>query len=145
MIAAKTLGEPGKPSDFANDNSITFSEPGSMDKVIAFISEKHLKLDPKPIEEKFKTEVPILQADETVELAFKCGRDMFLLTNKRVIEIDVQGKALTKGRPLVRKRLFFIKFIQCLQSSLAQDGGANHWQHCITDLQEALKTLIKSS
>ena len=94
MIAAKTLGEPGKPSDFANDNSITFSEPGSMDKVIAFISEKHLKLDPKPIEEKFKTEVPILQADETVELAFKCGRDMFLLTNKRVIEIDVQGKTI---------------------------------------------------
>ena len=35
--------------------------------------------------------------------------------------------------------------IQCLQSSLAQDGGANHWQHCITDVQKALKTLIKSS
>ena len=94
MIAAKILGEPGKPGDFANDNSVTFSEPGTMDKAIAFISEKHLKLDPKPVEEKFKTEVPILQADETVELAFKCGRDMFLLTNKRVIEIDVQGKTI---------------------------------------------------
>ena len=35
--------------------------------------------------------------------------------------------------------------LQCLQSSLAQDGGANHWQHCITDLQKALTTLIKSS
>ena len=35
--------------------------------------------------------------------------------------------------------------IQCLQSSLAQDGGGNHRQHCITDVQKALKTLIKSS
>ena len=35
--------------------------------------------------------------------------------------------------------------VQCLQSSLAQDGGANHRQHCITDGQKALKTLIKMS
>ena len=35
--------------------------------------------------------------------------------------------------------------IQSLQSSLAQDGGANHWQLCITDLQKTLKTLIKRS
>ena len=35
----------------------------------------------------------------------------------------------------------FATFIQCLQSSLAQEGGANHWQHCITDLQKTLKTL----
>ena len=35
--------------------------------------------------------------------------------------------------------------LQCLQSSLAQHGGANHRQHCITDVQKALKTLIKMS
>ena len=91
LIAAKTLGVPGKPSDFANDNTVQFSNPGSMEQLIAFISEKNLKMDPKPIEAKFKTEVPILQADEEVELAFKCGRDMFLLTNKRALNIDVQG------------------------------------------------------
>ena len=91
LIAAKTLGPPGKPSDFGNDNSIMPSNPGSMENLIAFISEKNLKLDPLPIEEKFKTEVPILQNDENVELAFKCGRDMFLITTKRVISIDVQG------------------------------------------------------
>ena len=48
-------------------------------------------MDPKPIEAKFKTEVPILQADEVIELAFMCGRDMFLFTNKRTIDVDVQG------------------------------------------------------
>ena len=35
--------------------------------------------------------------------------------------------------------------LQCLQSSLAQEGGANHWQLCITDLQTTLKTWIGRS
>ena len=35
--------------------------------------------------------MPLLQADEKVELAFKHGRDMFVITNKRVVLIDVQG------------------------------------------------------
>ena len=35
--------------------------------------------------------------------------------------------------------------LQCLQSSLAQDGGANHWQLCITDLQTTLKTWMGRS
>ena len=39
----------------------------------------------------------------------------------------------------------FVLYIQCLQSSLAQDGGANHRQHCITDLQTTLKTWIERS
>ena len=91
LIAAKTLGAPGRPVDFANDNSITPSNPGSMEKLIAFIGDDNLHIDPKPIEEKFKTEVPVLQADENVEMAFKHGRDMFLITTKRVIRVDVQG------------------------------------------------------
>ena len=91
LIAAKCLGAPGQPSDFADDNTFNFSDPGSMKKLIAFISDKHLKDDPKAIEQKFKSEVPILQADEAVELAYKHGRDMFIITNKRIMLIDVQG------------------------------------------------------
>jgi hypothetical protein len=91
LIAAKCLGAPGQPSDFANDDTIKPSDPGSMEKLIAFISDKHLKDDPKAIEQRFKTEVPVLQADETVELAYKHGRDMFIITTKRIMLIDVQG------------------------------------------------------
>ena len=43
------------------------------------------------LEQKFKSEIPVLQADETVELAYKHGRDMFIITTKRVMVIDVQG------------------------------------------------------
>ena len=44
-----------------------------------------------------------------------------------------------------RNFLAFFHDVQCLQSSLAQDGGGNHRQYCITDLPKALKTLIKMS
>ena len=91
LIANKILGAPGKPSDFVNDDNIVPSTPGSMSKIIAFITDKHLQMDPKPIENSLKTEFQILQKDETVELAFKNGRDMYLITNKRVLSIDVQG------------------------------------------------------
>lgn len=33
----------------------------------------------------------ILMTDEKVEMAFKCGRDSFIMTNKRILKIDVQG------------------------------------------------------
>ena len=92
LIAAKCLGPPGKPSDFANDDTIKpISDPGSMKSLIAFITDKHLEVDPNAIEEKFKNEIPVLQSDETVELAFKHGRDMFIITTKRIMAVDVQG------------------------------------------------------
>merc|ERR1739848_871540 len=67
-----------------------------------------------------KTEVPILQADETVELAFKCGRDMFLLTNKRVIEIDVQGVTGSKVQ-------YFTKPFKYIKAFSVQTGGIMSW------------------
>ena len=93
-IAGKILGAPGRPGDFVNENTVVASpDPGAMSQLIAFISEKNLKIDPQPIEEKFKREIPLLQADEAVELAFKCGRDMFIVTSKRVVSIDVQVRS----------------------------------------------------
>ena len=91
-IAAKILGAPGKPGDFINENTVIASpDPGAMSQLIAFISDKSLKIDPQPMEEKFKHEIPLLQADEAVELAFKSGRDMFIITSKRVVSVDVQA------------------------------------------------------
>ena len=91
LIAEKTLSHPGKPSYFQNDNTIEDSKHGTMEKLIAYIGDKHLKIDPKSIERQFKTEVPLLQMDEEVELAFKHGRAMVLITTKRVVLVDVQG------------------------------------------------------
>ena len=91
LIAAKCLGPPGKPSDFADDNTIKPSDPGSMEKLISFISDTNLNVDPKAIEQKFKADIPVLQSDEIVELAYKHMRDMCIITNKRIMVVDVQG------------------------------------------------------
>ena len=91
LISAKCLGEPGKPSDFANDDNVKHCNPTGLEKLIALISDKHLQDDPRKIEQKFKTDIPVLQSDETVELAYKCGRDMIIITSKRVMDVDVQG------------------------------------------------------
>jgi len=54
------------------------------------------QIDSGSAEEALKSaETPILLPSETVELAFKCGRDSFILTSMRFISIDVQG--LTGG------------------------------------------------
>jgi len=92
LIAAKTLGPAGQPSDFANDNTIKKSgEHGNMEKLIAFLGDKHLQIDPNTVEQQFKVDLPVLQPDEDVELAYKHGRDMFVVSTKRVLVIDVQG------------------------------------------------------
>ena len=52
-------------------------------------------------------------------------------------------KTILRGSSVSGIRAFHL--LQCLQSSLAQEGGANHWQLCITDLQTTLKTWIGRS
>jgi len=123
VIASKILGPPGRPGDFANNNNVVgaIPDPGTFSQILAYLEENNLKIDPKPVEEKFKTEMPVLQQDETVELAYKCGRDMFFITNKRVMVIDVQGFS--------GKRLAFcslpIKFINGFMVESASTLGRN--------------------
>jgi len=43
------------------------------------------------VDKRLHTEPAILLDDEVVDTALKCGRDMWVFTNKRVLAIDVQG------------------------------------------------------
>merc|ERR1719491_204623 len=50
------------------------------------------QIDTEAVEERLRTKTtPLLLPDEKIELAFKCGRDSFLLTTMRILEIDVKG------------------------------------------------------
>jgi hypothetical protein len=53
------------------------------------IGENNSQIDPKTVESVLQSNPKILLPDEAVELAFKCGRDSFLLTSHRIILIDV--------------------------------------------------------
>lgn len=64
---------------------------GSMDKFLSYVANDAIVQDPQAISEKLHTSPRILQEDETLESAYKCGRDLFLFSTKRIIEIDVKG------------------------------------------------------
>ncbi len=53
------------------------------------IGENNSQIDAKMIEAALKSNPKVLLPDEYVELAFKCGRDSFVLTSHRIMLIDV--------------------------------------------------------
>ena len=55
------------------------------------------QIDKCAVESRLKCNPNILLHDEKVEMAFKCGRDSFVLTSHRVLRIDVQGLSGKKG------------------------------------------------
>jgi hypothetical protein len=72
--------------------------PPNMDKkqttagnVIDWFGDNAKQVDAQEVETIFKTEFPILLADEKVEMAFKSGRDTKCFTNKRILMVDVKG------------------------------------------------------
>eukprot|EP00961_Rhodomonas_salina_P007753 105237-Rhodomonas_salina.1 len=72
------------------------SSPGAVGEVSGFLdwlgSDVH-EIDAAAVQQRLHHEMQILQADETVNAAFKCGRYMFVHTNKRVMFVDVQGRS----------------------------------------------------
>ena len=55
------------------------------------IGDNASQMDAKSMEAVLKSNPMVLLPDESVELAFQCGRDSFLLTSKRLLKIDTQG------------------------------------------------------
>lgn len=75
--------------------------------VIDWLGDNAKQVDATAVEQMFKTEFPILLSDETVEIAFKSGRDTTFFTDKRILIVDVKG--------LVGKK---IEFTTVLYSSI---------------------------
>lgn len=59
--------------------------------ILAWVGDDNRMVDPVEANQRFHTTEPILQACETVELAFKGRRDLMLFTTKRVIFVDLKG------------------------------------------------------
>jgi len=65
--------------------------PDKLDKFLGYLGGDACQLDKAQVERELKQDLRLLMEDETVELAFKAGRDSFVMTSKRVLKIDVQG------------------------------------------------------
>lgn len=69
----------------------TYKSAGGMDKLMGYISNNAYCQDPVKMTETLRESPALLQADESVERVFKFGRDTFILTTKRIINIDKKG------------------------------------------------------
>ena len=72
--------------------------PPKMDKkqttagnIVDWLGDNAKQVDAKEVEDKLKTEFPVLFADEKVELAFQSGRDFKVFTDRRIFLMDVKG------------------------------------------------------
>ena len=87
VIGEGDAGEAAKA--FAHDGTATMS--GGKTGVLDVLGSNYAQIDNKEVEQRLKSSPNILLEEEKVELAFKCGRDSFILTSHRVLKIDVQG------------------------------------------------------
>ena len=58
---------------------------------MTFFSDDMCQIDATLADQQFHSNPPILQANETCEIAFKGRRDLVLFTTKRILFVDKQG------------------------------------------------------
>jgi hypothetical protein len=68
-----------------------------IDGFLDVLGSNYSQIDNGAVESRLKSDPEILLRDERVEMAFKCGRDSFVLTSHRVLRIDVGGLSGKKG------------------------------------------------
>ena len=64
---------------------------GSTTGLLDLFGSNYAQIDNQKVETQLKSSPNVLIDKEKVELAFKCGRDSFILTSHRILKIDVQG------------------------------------------------------
>jgi hypothetical protein len=71
--------------------ALTQAKLGEKTNIFDIIGENASQIDAKMIQTVLQSNPKVLLPDESVELAFKCGRDSFLFTSHRILLIDVKG------------------------------------------------------
>ena len=95
VICGKGAGENAEHGAIVHDASAGMN--GSSTGILDIFGSNYAQIDNTQVESKLKSNPNILLENEKVEMAFKCGRDSFILTSLRVLKIDVQGVTGKKG------------------------------------------------
>jgi len=111
-IAHFIIGSADGTAALANAQAYEPSPPGAATKLLGFLNDAHMK-DPVELTSTLRSSPALLQDDESIEAAFKCGRDLFLVSTKRIIVIDkkgITGKSVEyKSHPLMYNKAFSIE------------------------------------
>ncbi len=90
FIAHFVIGDADGNSALKNAQAFEPSNTGAMTKILGYLSDAHMK-DPVELTSQLRSSPALLQEDESIEAAFKAGRDSFIVTTKRIIVIDKKG------------------------------------------------------
>jgi len=66
-------------------------EQSALGNAIDWLGDNSKQIETEEVEKMFKIDSPMLLKNENVMLAFRCGRDTCVLTDKRVFLVDVKG------------------------------------------------------
>lgn len=77
------------PSGITTTDASASSAGAQKSSIWDLIGENNSQIDAKLIEAALQSNPKVLLPNESVELAFKCGRDSFVLTSHRIMLIDV--------------------------------------------------------
>ena len=73
---------------------VPLASPGagcSSPQLSSFLGDDMSQINAKVVNEQFHVSPPVLQSNETCEIAFKGRQDLVLFTTKRILFIDIQG------------------------------------------------------
>merc|ERR1712217_797886 len=92
FLAAQVLGvednELGLPPTLSEQPE---EKPDGVQGFLQWLGDDAHEIPADQLTEKLKTDPKILQMDETIEKAYKSGRDVFAFSNKRLLVVDVKG------------------------------------------------------
>ncbi|KAL3823901.1 hypothetical protein ACHAXA_005483 [Cyclostephanos tholiformis] len=90
FISHFVIGPADGKTALSNAQSYVPPPSGAATKFLGFLNDAHMK-DATELTSTLRSSPALLQQDESCEAAFKCGRDMFIISTKRIIIIDKKG------------------------------------------------------
>jgi len=72
-------------------NLLVPGEPGGVEKFLNWLGQDFRQVEPGEMDARLHGDCNMLLPEETVQLAFVCGRDTLILTTHRALYIDVKG------------------------------------------------------
>ncbi len=90
FISHFIIGNADGQSALSNAQSYKPTPPGTVTSFLGFLNNAHMK-DATELTATLRATPALLQSDESIDAAFKCGRDLFIISTKRVIVVDKEG------------------------------------------------------
>lgn len=93
LLSAVILGDSSEAAEYlvGDGSKLQIKSSGGMGNFINWLGSNSVEQDASIIDAQLHSDPPLLLASESVEKAYKSGRDLFIYTTHRVLLIDVKG------------------------------------------------------